>query len=286
MKLGIIGAGKVGIAMGLYFKSNGVELFGYYSRTLASAEQASRMTDSQYYHRIDLLLNKVDTIAITTPDDQIDQVVTEMNQLDCSWKGKNIFNMSGAVSSLVLEPLAKKGATVFSLHPMMTILSTTTIAELSLAYFTFEGKGSNIPIIEDYLNQWKLNWLRIRSEDKHLYHAAATIVSNYLVAIMDLGYGIFKQIGIEEEQARALYKPLVDRTIANIWNFGTEKALTGPISRGDLDTVKLHLQALATKSSEWENIYRVLGVQTLNLARRGERVGQETYQKIKEELEQ
>ncbi|OEF99875.1 hypothetical protein BHF71_01500 [Vulcanibacillus modesticaldus] len=286
MKIGFIGAGKVGTAMGIYLQ-NKVEVTGYYSRSYSSASKAARYTESKGYKNLESLVHEADMIAITTPDDIIKRVADDLLNITMSWEGKIVLHMSGAHSSDVLSLLAEKGATILSLHPMLSFSEPFKAArDLSFASFTIEGRGNLLEKVKHLLDGIGNHWIEIPTQDKVLYHTAAVIVSNYLVTLIDTGVQMLISTGFTKEDATKLLTPLIKKTMETILEKGAEKALTGPISRGDLGTLKMHLNNLENRNKSWLDSYKVLGVQTIDLALRAKRINDESANQMKGVLSQ
>jgi predicted short-subunit dehydrogenase-like oxidoreductase (DUF2520 family) len=109
--------------------------------------------------------------------------------------------------------------------------------------------------------------LVIRAADKALYHAACSVASNLLVPLFDLACGLLREIGIGDRDAVEMLWPLAEGTLRGVKQLDRAEALTGPISRGDVETVRRHLHALE-KYPAARKIYRLLGAEALRLARR------------------
>lgn len=110
--------------------------------------------------------------------------------------------------------------------------------------------------------------LRIQADQRPLYHAAAVMASNYLVGLIDASLLLMKAAGVEEQQALHALAPLVRASTASALAVGPAGALTGPIERGDVETVSLHRQALSSVPAPVRELYRTAGIQVLDLARR------------------
>ena len=108
----------------------------------------------------------------------------------------------------------------------------------------------------------------VAPENRALYHAALCVMSNYLVALADLGIGLLAHAGMDRAEAVAAVEPLIRGTVENIGSVGVPNALTGPIARGDVATVTGHLRALDTVDKKTRDVYRALGVYTVDVARR------------------
>jgi len=284
MRIGFIGAGKVGMAMGIFWKNKGVSITGYFSRKMTSAKRAATDTSSKVYHDVNELIRYSDIIGITTPDDSIQEVATNLSSTTAKWDEKIIFHMSGVHSSEILSSLKNKGATICSVHPMYPFDDPHhAAANLNQAFFTLEGNGKRLHQIKELLEMSGLSWTTINGKEKILYHTAASLLSNYMVTLLHVGFHMLQDVGISEKKRLEISQPLVQRTLDNIFRSGTEKALTGPIARGDLETVKKHIQRLRD-NPEWLKIYQVLGIQTVLLAEQAGKLNGKMAHQIKEVL--
>lgn len=269
MKLGFIGAGKVGIAFGIYLYRKGFEIAGYFSRNFESAKRGARLTNSKAFDKIGDLAKGANIIFITTNDDEISKVCNLLVEQDVLTNGQILVHMSGAASSKILKKAKQKGCFVYSLHPLQAFAEINkAVADLENTVFSIEGDIEKIDMIENILKVTGNKYFKLTSEQKSIYHASACVVSNYLVALMDYGLSLFESIGIDKGDGyKALY-PLIEGTIRNIYNLGTEAALTGPIARGDIETINKHIESLMTIVPDKLETYKTLGLMTLAVAER------------------
>ena len=150
MKVGFIGAGKVGFSLGKYLKSHGVDVVGYYSKTPESAKSAADFTETKVYDAIPDIVRDSDTLFVTVPDGQICMVWDCIKNLDI--KNKNICHCSGSISSAAFFDGEKLGASVYSVHPLYAVSSKyDTYKELGQAYFTLEGSADHLQEMKDLL---------------------------------------------------------------------------------------------------------------------------------------
>lgn len=257
MKVGFIGSGKVGTSFGKFLYAKKVPLSGYYSRHLETARQTAKQLACQAFETLEALVLQSDLIAITVNDDQIDNVVDDLVALNLDLSDKMFFHMSGAHDSLTLKKLNDNS---FSLHPLKAF---PQIVESASAFesvvFSLEGATQ---ISRNWVESLEIDYFEIQSGQKALYHAAAVIVSNYLVTVIDFGLNQFTEMGLDKAAAMKALWPLISGTITNIESFGTEKALTGPIVRGDCETIEKHLAVLDANSRA---LYKALGRHTLTM---------------------
>ncbi len=291
MKMGFVGAGKVGKGFGAYLKSNDITLSGYFSRSEKSAEEAASLTESGYYSDIMSLVKSSDCIFITTPDAVIEtlagQIATHSENtqgLEGNLQGKIFVHMSGAHSSARLEALKAHGADICSVHPIQSIADVrTAVDQLKTTVFSVEGTPGAVKAMSELLESMHNTYFIIEEEQKTLYHMAACTVSNYLVTLVDYGLAMYEAIGIDRQVAYQALYPLIRGTVENLKHMDTKEALTGPISRGDIDTVKAHLQAV--DNQDIEAFYRYLGKATVRMARNKSGTDLERLGKLEELLD-
>ncbi|QUI21821.1 DUF2520 domain-containing protein [Vallitalea pronyensis] len=284
--IGFIGAGKVGRTLGRYFAQQGIAVTGYYSRSMASAHKAATMTNSSVFNNKEELVESADYMMLTVPDDVIHHVAHQLSQCKCKWQTKVICHTSGVHPSTLLKPLEELGATVASLHPMLSFANVDAALEaLCKTPLTLEGNGKKMDDLKQLLQDVHLHVRTIKTEQKALYHAGACMVSNYLVTLMDIGFQSFKHAGFDVDAANQLIAPLATATLNNYVTYGSEKALTGPLTRGDLGTITTHIQALSKEDKHLETIYRLLGLKTLHIVEKQKQLDEYTLYCLKEVLQ-
>lgn len=267
MKAGFIGAGKVGFSLGKYLKEKGTELTGYYSRSNRSAIEAAEFTDTKCYENLADIVNDSDTLFITVPDGAIGTVWEELRNLPI--KNKNICHCSGSISSTVFFDAEEKGAAAYSIHPIYAINDKrNSYKELDKAYFSLEGSACRLEYIKRTFEALGNTVIVISPEKKSLYHCAAVTVSNHIAALADLGISMLIECGFEREEAEKALAPLIAGNAQSVADKGPEKALTGPVERGDTLTVESHLRALKDMGKKQELIYRLLSSRLIEIAQK------------------
>ncbi|MCT4620996.1 MAG: DUF2520 domain-containing protein [Marinisporobacter sp.] len=266
MKIGFIGAGKVGIAFGLYLKNHEFEIYGYYSRTSLSAEKAAKVTGSKAILNVKELVENTDILFITTSDDAINKVCNDLVEKNLLSEGKILVHMSGASSSKILKKAKAAGCFIYSMHPLQAFADIEKAVEnLKNTYFSIEGDEEKLHVLENMLKTIGNPYFKLTDDQKSIYHLTACVVSNYLVTLMDYGVSLFRSIGINEKEGYKALLPLIEGTIKNIDHLGTKNALTGPIARGDVGTIKKHIEALKDHEDALD-FYKIMGLKTIELA--------------------
>ncbi|SCY66557.1 Predicted oxidoreductase, contains short-chain dehydrogenase (SDR) and DUF2520 domains [Alkaliphilus peptidifermentans DSM 18978] len=269
MKIGFIGGGRVGRSFGKYLVNKGFEVTGYYSRSYTSAITAASYTNSTAYDILHELIEDSDAIFITTPDDSIKIVCNEMVESGKLKKGQILIHMSGAHSSSILQTATEFGCHIYSLHPLQAFANIDVAVEkLKNTVFSLEGDNDNIEKVIDILKACGNEYFIIDGENKALYHGAACVASNYLVTLMDLSLKMLEAAGIEPMYGFKAMSPLIYGSLENIMTLGASDALTGPIPRGDLNTIERHLKAMEDKLPNEISLYKKLGDETTKLASR------------------
>jgi predicted short-subunit dehydrogenase-like oxidoreductase (DUF2520 family) len=238
LRVGIVGAGRVGNALAAALRDARVDVEG----PLGRGERPAGC----------------DAILLCVPDAEITaaaEVVTAAAPL--------VGHTSGATP---LSALAHAGVAAFGLHPLQTVAS---------ADVRFEGAGAAVagssPEALEFAaalaERLGMTPFEIDDEGRAAYHAAASVASNFLVTLQAAAETIAGGAGLEPEQARALLAPLVRQTVENIAELGPEAALTGPVARGDEATVASQRAAVEEVAPELLELFDELVRRTRDLAR-------------------
>ena len=268
MKIGFIGAGCVGTSFGIYLRGKGFDLRGYFSRTTESAEKAARLSGSLCYRDEQTLLEDIDILFITTNDARIQAVCDSLADRGYLRQDQIVVHMSGALSSEILQSARSKGCFTYSLHPLQSFADKAkAFASLPETVFSLEGDRERLNILENMLARMGNPFFTIEAGQKVLYHAATCICSNFLTALIEEGLQFFAAVDIPREEGLNALLPLIRGTIDNIALSGTENALTGPIARGDVETVRHHLHDIKQALPDKLEFYKLMAESTLALAK-------------------
>ncbi len=268
-RFAIIGAGTVGRALARLLSGQGHEFVGAASRSIGSAQAACELAGAGHPSEDPAeLAREADLVFITTPDDAIGGVCAHLGRARALRPETVVAHCSGALSSNVLADARSCGAHVGSMHPLQTLASPEqAVALLPGSWCCIEGDEPAVEVLECVARALSMHAFRIRTEAKPLYHAAAIVSSNYLVALQAAALKLAAAAGIEPADALHALLPLIRGTVSNIEALGIPAALTGPIARGDVETVRRHLAALAAHAPDLLDLYRVLGREAIEVAR-------------------
>ncbi len=243
MKIGFVGAGKVGFSLGKYLSQNNFSISGYYSRTYKNSKEAADFTESQEYDSIDGLLNASDIIFITVSDLAISEVWNIIKKYNIS--GKTFCHCSGILTSGIFEDADLLNAHTCSLHMLQAVSSKyESYKDMKSAVFTFESNDDSSYIIFNMISDCGNRIIKLETQQKIKYHTAASVTSNLVAALIHEGYELLSECGFSYEDSKNLIEPLVRNNIDNIFNYGTIDALTGPVERNDVLTVAKHISCL------------------------------------------
>jgi len=260
-RIGFVGAGKVGTALGTYLRSHGLVISGYYDASETMAVDAAGRTASVAFPSLDALLASSDAVFITVPDDYIGSVWEQCRQKAVA--GKCFFHCSGALGSGVFAGSAEAGVHVGSAHPVCAVSSREASETFSGKFFVMEGDPTGIEMLKSFMMKTGNGYRVIGSADKARYHAAAVAASNLCCALAQMSEDWLLSCGFDAVTAHELLAPLMLGNAENIARHGCLDALTGPVERGDAGTVARHLETLDGDDRE---IYRLLSLRLVTMA--------------------
>lgn len=276
-KVGIIGAGVVGTAVGVVLRDKGFEITGVSDLKSESTKQLVDRIGCTSYNSPQEVSRSAEILFITTSDTAIRSVADTLADNRAFRPGQVIIHMSGALSSEVLDRAKDFGAMVLSVHPLQSFADLDrAVVNLPGSVFSIEGDKDAYDIAASIVEALKGEYFFIDRQAKPLYHAGACAVSNYLVTVVDLGIKLLESTGIPRELARQALLPLIRGTVKNIENIGIPQALTGPVARGDVSTVSNHLDCMEQMAPELLQLYACLGYYTAAIAKEKTTIDQNT----------
>lgn len=241
--ISIIGPGRLGNTLSVVFENSGYSVEHMY----AKGEKIEALSDYTF---------------ITTPDSEIVKVVSELALSFQSLQGKQIFHCSGTLSYSILNELSKLGAVTACFHPLQAVTSrTSSFAE---TYFDLEGEEEALDTLEKLVKDLGAKSMRVNSKEKELLHLSAVMASNYLVTLMDVALQVSGESNISQRTLMDALLPLMKSSLENLNKLSPSEALTGPIARGDIQTVQKHIKLLENEV-DLLNMYKKLGLLTLEL---------------------
>lgn len=273
----LVGAGALGTTLARRLVAVGTPVRAVLSRTAASARAlADRVGAPVGTNEWAALPADVRMVVLCVPDDAIAGVARTLAGLDHPWSQTVVAHTSGVHTAEVLAPLAEQGAAPLSFHPLQTVPPNTPPEALTDIVIGVEGPPPAVAAGKALARTLGARPLVLSAAQKARYHCAAALASNGLVALMGVVQELLAGIGDEETPAEAAVDavaPLVDQTWDNLKEAAPERVLTGPVARGDRDTVAAHLDALADETPHLAPLYAALSTEMIRLAVRGGQLG-------------
>jgi predicted short-subunit dehydrogenase-like oxidoreductase (DUF2520 family) len=257
--LAIIGAGRVGRALGRRLHELGWRIGAVTTRSEASARRAVRFIGAGKPHASmtrQILASRV--ILIATPDDEIAAVAQNLARIGAEeLRGKVALHTSGAMDARVLDPVKACGAAVGSLHPLQSF-SGAAVPSLEGKVFAVEGEALAVRTARQIARSLGGSPVRIAGEKKILYHAAAAMAAGHVLAVGEAAAQLLVSLGMRRSEAVRALLALTRQVLENLEQLGPRTAWTGPLSRGDYKIVEAHLEALQQSPDEFVQAYEVL----------------------------
>lgn len=269
--LHVVGAGRAGLALGTaLLEAGAVEQVTFGGRSAAPPAHplfTGSAPRARYGARPEPPPDVApDAVLIAVPDRAIASVAEELARPGALPVPTPVLHLSGAAGAELLDPLSRAGHPTGSLHPLVALPDPSAAERLRGGWFALEGAPAAVAIGRAFVSFLQGQVLDVAPGGKPLYHAAAVFASNHLVASLAVAERWMESAGVAPEQARAALAALAAGTLRNVARMGPVEALTGPVARGDVGTVRAHLGQLSAPD---RRLYSVLAGEALALARRG-----------------
>jgi len=253
-RVGIIGAGTVGTALGVAISRSGWPVTAFASRDAGRRERfAALVPGARAYAEAPAILDAVELIVVSVPDDAIAAVAGSMRL----FAGQTMVHTSGLLGAGVLSASLGAGSHIGAFHPLVSFTADVerSVEGLKGATVAVEGDDDTVGLLADLAEAIGGLPVRLPAGSQAAYHAAAVLASGGLIALLDAVVALGAVAGLDEPGAVAVYGRLMEQTLANARAVGVAAALTGPITRGDAGTVTAHLEALARFAPEVADLY-------------------------------
>jgi len=269
----IVGAGAVGSALARALVAKGHRVEAVLSRRADSAQAlANRVGAPVAASAWKALPAPVRLVLLCVPDDAIASVAEALAEVEHPWSDTIAAHTSGAQTVAALSPLRDQGAATLSVHPLQTFAEETPPEAFENIVVGLEGNDRAVTVGEALARSLGARPVRLTSEEKARYHCAATLASNGLVALLAVVEEIFAASANETESSGMgldAVEPLLHQTLENLHRSRPEGALTGPVARGDEETVQAHIDALAACTPHLLPLYVALSTELVRVAVRG-----------------
>ncbi|MGD2153240.1 MAG: DUF2520 domain-containing protein [Gemmatimonadales bacterium] len=263
----IIGPGRIGLSLGSVLADAGAsDLLLVGRRERAPDHPVIDLPAVRYAGRLTGPPPDGTCLLLAVPDGAIAELAAQVARLGPPGAGCTALHHSGAQPAALLAPLARRGYATGSLHPLQTVADPLQGAErLRGAFYTYEGDGTARQAAARIVAAAAGRMLEVHAEDKARYHAACVFASNYVVACVSVATRLLGDaVSVGRAEAAQALQPLWHGALANLERPGLPRALTGPVARGDLETVRRHLESLPDGTRE---LYGRLALEALELSR-------------------
>ena len=259
--LSIVGAGRVGRTLGKRLHRLGWRIGAVVTRSPATSRIAVREIGAgKPYSRLVSQILDSSVILLSTPDGALSGVAGALARFDeTKLRGKIVLHTSGALDRSVLAPLVRLGASTGSIHPMQTFAGRG-VPKLGKVIFAVEGDRRAAIVARTIARSLGGVPVAIASENKPAYHAAGALVAGHGLGLIEAATQVLLKLGFSRRDAMRALLPLMRQMLDNFERLGPQESWTGPVSRGDFETVAKHTKALRGHPSEFEDAYAALAL--------------------------
>jgi len=267
-RVAIVGPGRLGCSLGRALANTSVEVEAMIHHSPEGERRAREWTEPKSVVSLNELHSpfRASAVFLTVRDDVIGHVAESIGPYlseDCL-----LWHTSGRLDSRVFDGHGL-GCRVGSFHPLQSFSTPSSEARFKGCFVALEGDPETVATGKAVAQVLGSRPIAIRG-DKRAYHAAAVVASNYLIALSSLALRLCDVAGIDESTAIEMLRPLQLGALDNLSEVGPVQALTGPIARGDVETIASHLEQFKTHLPQYSPAYIELGRLSVELARQQE----------------
>jgi predicted short-subunit dehydrogenase-like oxidoreductase (DUF2520 family) len=262
LRVGVIGAGRVGAVLAAALRSRGHEIVSVAGESDASLRRVADLLPGVSVAKPTAVARTCDVLLLTVPDDMLDNVVTQLAASGSLHPGQYVVHTSGSHGLRVLEPATRAGARPVALHPAMTFTGTARdLGRLAECVFGVTVGDAERAWAEQVVAELGGEVMWVSEELRGLYHAGLAHGANHLVTLVSQAMELLSVAGADDPAA--ILRPLLEAALTNALADG-DAALTGPIVRGDVNTVRAHLTEIASNAPDTLPSYVALARATLD----------------------
>lgn len=258
ISVSLIGSGNLAQALGPALRAAGYQIETVAFRKAARSRGRARALARQLRAKavaIDQAGPRADVVWLCHTDDALAETARQLARKP-GWRGKFVFHSSGALTSDVLDPLKRKGAHTASVHPLMTFVQATRPGFKGIP-LAVEGDPQAVAAARRIAARLGAELFIISKKSKVLYHILGSFSSPLLVALLATAERVGQAAGLSRQKTRKMIAPIVEQTIQNYLEHSAAAAFSGPIKRGDVETIRRHVRELRRVPAALE-VYRAL----------------------------
>ena len=264
LSVGVVGAGRVGAVLAAALRSAGHEISAVAGESAASRTRIETLLPGVHVDKPTAVARSCDLLLLTVPDDMLGNVISMLSASGAIRPGQRVVHTSGKHGLAVLEPATRLGAQGLAMHPAMTFTGTDLdLDRLPGCVYGVTATADTLGLAETLVADLGGRMVRVAEERRTLYHAGLAHGANHLVTLVSQAMDLLRASG-SDDPAGTL-RPLLTAALDNALTYG-DAALTGPIVRGDVETVRAHVADIAATSPETLESYVVMARATANRA--------------------
>lgn len=281
-RIGFIGAGRLGKALAWSLAQAGASVVAVASQFVHHAEELAAPIPGCTVLSPQDVVDRSDLVFITTPDEAISATAEALR-----WRaGMGVVHCSGVTEVGALNSAARAGAAVGGFHPMQTFGDPhAAVASLPGCTITLEAHEPLDACLVQLAQQLGCRVNRLPPGMRGRYHAAAGFTSQFINALFAQAVQVWASWGASEDDALHALLPLAHGTLASMTSAGIAKGMPGPVSRGDLDSVEKHVDALTPLGEGMLDFYRLLCDRTVPIAQHADNIDADTAAKFRRLLQ-
>jgi len=263
-RIGVVGAGRVGAVLSAALRAKGHEIVAAAGESTASLTRVQTLLPGVPVDKPTAVARACDLLLLTVPDDMLGNVVSMLSASGAIRQGQYVVHTSGRHGLAVLDPAAARGAHVLAMHPAMTFTGTSLdLGRLSGCMFGVTAARDTKTLAMDLVADLGGTVVWVPESKRTLYHAGLAHGANHLVTLVAQAMDLLSASGADDPAGTL--RPLLTAALENALEHG-DAALTGPIVRGDVETVRAHLADIAAESPDTLESYVVMARATANRA--------------------
>jgi predicted short-subunit dehydrogenase-like oxidoreductase (DUF2520 family) len=264
-RIGVVGAGRVGAVLSAALRAAGHEVVAAAGESDASLHRVATLLPGVPVRKPTAVSRSSDLLLLTVPDDMLSNVVTQLAASGAIRRGQLVAHTSGRHGLAVLAPAAALGAHVMALHPAMTFTGTALdLPRLEGCAFGVTAEAPvSVATVESLVSDLRGRLVWVPEDKRTVYHAGLAHGANHLVTLVSQAMELVRESGAADPAATL--RPLLTAALDNALTMG-DAALTGPIVRGDVETVRAHLEGIMRTRPDTLPSYVALARATANTA--------------------
>ena len=263
-RIGVVGAGRVGAVLAAALREAGHEIAAVAGESHASRTRIDTLLPGVRVDKPTAVSRACDLLLLTVPDDMLSNVVTMLAASGAIREVQYVVHTSGKHGLAVLQPAADAGAHVLAMHPAMTFTGTDVdLTRLDGCVYGVTANPDTEELATRLVADLRGRLVRVEEDRRALYHAGLAHGANHLVTLVSQAMDLLRDSGADDPAATL--RPLLTAALDNALEYGSA-ALTGPIVRGDVETVRAHLRDIAANRPATLESYVAMARATANQA--------------------